>query len=491
MERILSIKNKFIILGLIISIAVFIFSLIWRFPHGDEGILAEQAYYLQKIGYVKSPIFKGLGFGWEYVQYHYHKLFIAIGAVIINVFGVELLPLRLFVLSSCLALMYFLVIYLKKYLKLDTIWIYIFTILIFFQFHFLYFSFIFRPEIPLALFGFLSFFFMNKLFVTEERKYLVYSSLFAGSSALIHLNGLVFIASGYFLLIIFKKWKFSFVFIGVATLTSLLYFFNINSIDAFNGFLHQFSNDPNLHKEDFSLFLKVFRLLEEHKRYFHSPKEIVLSVLFITAIALNFKKLWHNYRLLVVYIFLVLIFASVIVHDKTDKYIAFFVPFQMIVIVVCLSLYDFKIKTYNFLLYTSIIAYFAINSMFIFKIIDNGFNVAERNGKHAQLLKMKGVTILTRENFFFNQYENYNIVSVLSLQYRNKRLNNREFENKDFYMFAKEINAEYILLENESYNKKTLKTINYNSLAEGKSYFGYKLIKKNSEFILFERANNN
>ena len=100
-------KYRLILLyTLAIIILVYILSLFYRASNGDEGILAEQAYWLAKIGYVKSELFTNLGFGWEYIQYHYHKLFIWLAALITNIFGFNLYLLRLFIFVYAIIIIY-------------------------------------------------------------------------------------------------------------------------------------------------------------------------------------------------------------------------------------------------------------------------------------------------------------------------------------------------------------------------------------------------
>lgn len=478
--------NIILFYGLLFISIIFIISLFWRFPNGDEGILAEQAYWLQKVGYVKSPLFTELGFGWEAIQYHYHKLFIIFGALITKLFGVDLYLLRLFVLVCSLSLCYFLFKYQVNELKSGTTALLLFPLLLLFQYHFFYFSFIYRPEIPVATLGFISFYFLNSFINTGRSRYLYISAFLAGCSALMHLNGLVFIGAGGMLLLIERKWKNAVTFWVVSSLTALLYFFNITNREALDAFLFQFTNDPNLTEDDFSILLKLGKLLSEHSRYFHSPKEIAVSILFFFSIASNFKALWKNNRQLITYALLTMFFIAVIAHDKTDKYSTIYIPFWLLIIVQSIMLGYKSVKWQRIAFRILIVFYIIVNSFFIGQTIVSGYDVVGRNERYASLMPHKGATVITRENFFFNEYNNYKIVSLLSFEIRWKRENITAYKDKNLFIFARKIGAKYILLETESYNRGVLKTINFENLHENDVIFNYLIKHKSDEAILFE-----
>lgn len=75
---------KLIVALLIIYLLIYFISLPTRRPNEDEAILAEHSYTLLREGVVKSYMFEGMGLGWEQKQYHYHKLFIFLGALFVE-----------------------------------------------------------------------------------------------------------------------------------------------------------------------------------------------------------------------------------------------------------------------------------------------------------------------------------------------------------------------------------------------------------------------
>jgi len=533
----------------IISILLLIFylaSLFFRFPHGDEAILAEQSYWLQKIGYVKSEMFTGFGFGWEIIQYHYHKLFILVGAIFIKVFGVSVTALRLNVLFAFCILYYFIFRYFKmNFDNKEKLILYfnVFFILSIIQYHLFYYSFIFRPEIQVICCGFISFYFLSKFIKEEKQSDVILSGVFAGLSLLFHLNGLVFVFAGMFFLIYKSKRIESVYFVITSILISLFYFFNIHSTQEFNNFLYQFTNDPNLHKEDFSVLLKLNKIITEHKRYFHSPKEIVLSLLFLFVLITNFKSitLKASYKKdLFIYTLVVMLFLAIFAHDKTDKYSILFIPFWLMLITI--SIFDLlnlgkdkvtnksKLIKYTFALF--LVLYFLTNIIVINKNILVDDNTISNNKKMSDfIIKNNGndiyksvnkldsnysnkdnrITICARENFFFNEYKNFKIISLLSFEYywkfnsKNKELtqvnnqlnnqvkaevqNDKKADKQDFYKFSQMNNVEYIWIENIKINSNFLELVKFEDYKWGNVYYNYKVILLDKNNVILKLNN--
>jgi len=479
-------KDILVKILLFISVFIFLFSIFFRAPNGDEAILAEQSYWLQEIGYVKSELFTGLGYGWEFIQYHYHKLFILIGSLVIKVFGLTEFNLRISILLFSLLLIFVLYKYLNE-LKLEKLLIFLFFALLLSQYHFFYFSFIFIPEIPVVSFGFISFYFLDRFIKTNKYRFLIISSILAGASALLHLNGLIFIFSNTVLLLANKKLKYIFYQLSISSVVLLFYFFNITNLHDFNNFLFQFRNDPNLHNSDFSILARVFRIFTEHMRYFHSPKEIVLSLLFFSALIFNFKKLYKNHFNLLVYTISLLISLAFLAHDKTDKYSTLFIPFMLLIVILSIKEFDFNKRYSKEIALFLFSLFFIVNSIFTIGTMLNYVNLKTTNETLADLMPKKNVKVLTRENFYFYQFKNYTIVSTLSFEYLWKRIGKSNPQKNDFFGFAKTININYILIENQKINESLLNLLDFNSLKVDDVFYGYKVINKTDLYVLFER----
>lgn len=472
-----------------VILLTFVVSLFLRRPDGDEGMIAEHSYWLQEIGYVKSVMCTGLGFGWESVQYHYHKLFVTSGALLIKVFGIHLDVLRAFVLMCSLLLLYYVHLYYKQDENAAKNKALFAFLLLFFQYHFFYFSFIFRPEIPVACLGFMSFYFLNKYSNVKTKYTVFFAGLLSGASVLMHLNGIVYVLSGVIFLIINKEFKNALYFLVVSSAISLLYFFNITGSEAFTTFLYQFTNDPNLSKSDFSILGKLGKIASEHQRYFHSPKEIVLSLLFFFLLILNFKKLWTHNRNIVIYTFLLLVSLAAVAHDKTDKYSTLYVPFMILIIVQGLMDMKKHRKIYTGITLSLLGLYLVVNSVFISKVIIKHEDVVETNRYYSTLMPDKNTNVLTRENFFFNEIANYRIISAMTFDYTWKRLHTEKPTERDFYEFASQNKAHYILLENRAANKGLLEMLDFKTMKLGENYYGFSVRNINSDFVLLENIN--
>lgn len=114
------------------------------------------------------------------------------------------------------------------------------------------------------------------------------------------------------------------------------------------------------------------------------------------------------------------------------------------------------------------------------------------------------ITIFTRENFLFDEYKNFKIISLLSFEYYwkfnsnnntlNNKLNNvkREIQNnqdakeQDFYDFAQKNKVEYIWIENVKINSKLLEIVKFDNYKLDSNYFNYKVILLDKENVILK-----
>lgn len=103
----LVIKKPAILLTIACCLATLTY--IHRYPTGDDAWFAEQSYWLQKEGIIRSEFFTGV-LGWDKHLLVSHKLFLGIGAVFIKLFGyglptvqfVGLVFFYLFIVEICI-----------------------------------------------------------------------------------------------------------------------------------------------------------------------------------------------------------------------------------------------------------------------------------------------------------------------------------------------------------------------------------------------------
>lgn len=271
---------------------LFLWSLYHRFLFIDDGWLGEQANSLAQYGVVEIKLFKlyyaQFGSG-DTPLYIYHKLFIALGGLLIYLTGssnpylLKSISLAAYLLliavifynyrnrfpnsvtSSAILLFYFLVL-------TNLIWI----------------SFIYRPEIVVTLFGYLSF---RSISLGQGKKAFFSAGLLAGTAALFHLNGLIFILSGMaYTALNYRNFKSVFRF-GLGASICLLYFADIAYHGAYAIWWQQFKVNPAavysmfnrcaFSRPIFMLFTKLNKLFFASVRGWAYSIPAVLSLLFL------------------------------------------------------------------------------------------------------------------------------------------------------------------------------------------------------------------
>lgn len=75
----------------LISILIILTGLTYyhRWPTGDDAWFAEQSYWFDKEGIIRSEFFRGV-LGWENQLLVSHKLFLVFGACLMHIFGYQL-----------------------------------------------------------------------------------------------------------------------------------------------------------------------------------------------------------------------------------------------------------------------------------------------------------------------------------------------------------------------------------------------------------------
>ncbi|MBK6347173.1 MAG: glycosyltransferase family 39 protein [Bacteroidales bacterium] len=315
-----------------LTLALFAFSLWQRMPDIDDAWIGEHAYWMAEKGYVKSELMHGIT-GQDVRHIVHHKFFTLNGAMFISLFGFSLCTIKS---VSLLWLAVFLLVfigYIKRTLGSVTAWFALMLTTInalVFQY-----SFVYRPEIMVMTLGFLSYLFLEKSIAkNNDRKLLIFSGLFAGIAAATHLNGLIFMAAGSVLLLWKHNFRSSLIF-AVATLPAFaVYFYDFTTQYGISYWLYQINDSPALSKSSIlpSSIAFAGKLFREHLRFFHSPKEITLSLLFLFMLIINYRELKKDATLLK-YLLLLVIFLSLLAVHTTSKYILLYLPYMMLIII--------------------------------------------------------------------------------------------------------------------------------------------------------------
>lgn len=465
-------------------LVTFLISLPNRVTSADESILAEQAYWLAEAGIVKSKVFAGMGQGWEFLQLHYHKLFIWIGALAIKVFG---FTWYLFKIIPLVFLILFLFLF-DKFLKregLEDFKYLAFAILIINYFIFFY-SFYFRPEVVQMFFGFLSYYLLT-MGLKKSQTYVFIAGILAAACALIHLNGLMFLAAGGILLLVRKEFKLTLLFSAGGVIGLFFYFIEILSVDKFQLFLDQLLHDPNIKDDSLGFFHPFKKVLNEHQRLFRGPKEITMTAFPLVALIFNFRFLKKNYFNILIYTATLIIFLAIVAHGITPKYSLVYYPFFILIF-----LYSFKNnvvpKYYPRIISGLVVVYVITQAVFLVPIFTKSANIPKRSEHLSSFIDKKHAKVLATDTFIFDQLPNYDINSFLG--YRYKRFNYEEFNPdelpaSDLFEFARFHERDYILVYKPNTDPRVLHIMDFENLEKGKNYNGYFLIEKGEDYAAF------
>ncbi|GAB3898452.1 hypothetical protein GCM10028803_17900 [Larkinella knui] len=394
-------KHLSILLGFLVTLTFLTYY--HRNPTGDDAWFAEQAYWLQKIGIIRSNFFSGL-LGWDNQILVSHKLFLLVGASFIKLFGYQL-PVVQFVgfLSFCIFIGEVVFYLYRKEKAIYSWYLLALLILIFSNRLLIKMSFENRPEIMLAALGFGSF-----LVLQNEKPSLwkaMWAGLLAGLALLVHLNGVIYLLAGLGSLLYLRHYKPAITFAFAGGLTGLLYFMDVFlATDGFNVWYHQFRHDPAT-QNAFGLYSKLVVMLTYPRLFFYSPEEIALSLLLVFLLWSQRSVIKAVPLGLKVYSFFLFFSFWLITKKNSGLYCVLFMPFMFALVY---ELYRSRpFITVGLKIVLSL--YFIIGLYGTIEIIIKNFTteylpVSYKNLRKSIPTAKTGLVPLT---FFFNEYEQY------------------------------------------------------------------------------------
>ena len=247
--------------------------------HLDEAWIGEQAYWAAHEGAVRSELFRGFQHA-ELRQLVYHKLFVWQGAGAIWLGGWSVTGLRLLSLSYALlaaglcwqALGHLPLRYPVHSRALGVALLLANGLVVEFSFRF-------RPEVMVMTLGLASWLCLQQAAAASRRRlwYVAGAGLLAGLASLTHLNGLIFGAAGGILLLWRRQWGGAALFGLLAAGCGVAYFWEVARLGAWEEFWQQLRpavQQPGGHGG----WLYAQRLLQEHRRLFHSGRAASLTV---------------------------------------------------------------------------------------------------------------------------------------------------------------------------------------------------------------------
>ncbi len=432
--------------------------------HRDEAMIGEHAYWFSKTFSVKSTLARGLNQEWEQHLWHYHKLLVYSGAIVTSVFGFHLHALRLVPLVFYLAFAFFFIRYLMWKYTVQTKWIVSALVLLFFNFQFYTSGLVYRPEILITLFGFLSFLQLEKFRKDKSSITLGLASMFVALAALSHLNGLAFGVAGLVYVLSVSNWRKGVQFTLVAILFFIPYFWDLWSIENLQAWMHTIAEDPNLAHQNNILLQLVTRIAEEHMRWFRNPQMAWFFLAFFLSIIASGKAFWKKNSALVGYTFTLLIMVAILSYSKSTKYTIVYYPYMVLLIIAAAKNELSKDKRRKIRkLYLSV--YLAINIGYAyFSFSRSSFDVLEQNKQIEALVKRENAQlILADESFIFSSIGKYKLHMpyVYSLLYDKLEKDN---ELNSFLNFAAINHDDLVLIDKHRTGKNFYKKLHLEEL---------------------------
>lgn len=479
-------NSLFYIVGFVVLLMAYAMSIPHRKPHVDDAWLGEHSYWLFQDGVAKSKLMSGIAGSQDRLLLH-HKLFTVQGAGIISVFGFSLQWLKaISLLYLALALIILWVLQHRMQLfKNNQSLMLMFLILLanplIFEF-----SFVFRPETMLMFLGLLSFFLLWLSHTTTEniRFFAFLGGFVAGIAMVSHLNGAIFISAGFLLLIFRLKFKAAVLFAVGAIIASIGYFYDFNSLSDFSLWYQQLTFIPSDSPHTNPLIKILLNSFSEHMRFFHSPKEITLTLLFITAFFVARKELLKKHNLLVFYTLLLMVSMAVLALNKTSKYLILLLPFiAMIISVAFDNLLTKHSKSRLTPLTVLLSVYFAVSVFYNVNTIRSKYD-PELNKKIRMAFaaeRSNDMIVLAPMEFIFDEIDNFK--EIHSLMSFNERLKiTPDLKSDKFLETAASEEIDLILLNDDYANvflMQNFKLHDFNA--------GYRLVYKDPQLMVWKK----
>ena len=432
------IKNKTYLTGILIGLVTLTgLTYINRFPTGDDAWFAEQSYWFQKQGVIRSEFFRGI-LGWENQLLVSHKLFLIFGAGLIKLFGFELPTVQVVGLLFFFVIITELISYIYQNNKENHLYyILLILILIFSNRVLIRLSFENRPELMVAALGFGSFLCIQSN--TNKIRKTALAGILAGLAMLCHLNGVIYLLAGAGTYGYARKYKEAVLFSVAGGLTGFAYFMDIIQADkGFSIWYYQFLHDPAT-QNAFGLYSKLIVILTFPKLFFESPEQLALSLLFAFILWYQRSLIKQVPTLVKIYSTILLISFWLITKHGSGSYMPLFMPFMFVI------LYElYKLRPFiNWGLKIVLLIYFVIGIYGIIEIIYKNYTLGNFPAAYKNLRNYipKNTTGLVPLTFFFNEYERYNrLLAHENFTYYSNR-------QEDFPVWANQHHVDFILMD--------------------------------------------
>jgi hypothetical protein len=456
-----------------------------RAIHTDDAWIGEFVYWANHDGYVRSELFRGLLHS-EIYQEVYHKLFVWHSVPAIRWFGWSVYVLKsisLIYMVGVLGLSWRYLKHLPVANRQQASSLY-FALLLISSFVAEY-SFVFRPETMLMFLGLGSWLALRRALLSGAVAPAAVAGLLAGLAALTHLNGLIYIMAGGLLLLWRRRWAGAVVFGVLAAIIAAGYGIDMMRHDSWELFKEQMFMHPAMDNGSHGLGGRILYLLKEHQRFFHSPKEIALSLLLLFAAYILYRRRPHTpeFRNLVLYLVLLLLSLDLIVQAKTSKYLLLYMPYMLFLVVVAFDqLAQMPIPRLHLLARGLLGLYIVVNIVYTgLFMYDNRAQQAENKHLAARFHAYWGARIIAPVNFIFPAINNFQIqgATYYFMEADEKRRSGQPF---DLFAVAASQHIPLIILDEEAFRELKLSA----PTTVGQSFGAYHYTFQDSDHYVYE-----
>ena len=387
------------LLALLVGLALATY--IHRQPTVDDAWFAEQSFWLEKTGVIRSEFFRGIN-DWDNQVLVSHKLFLGFGALMIYFFGPSLPVFQSISLIFFLLVIYEMTLYLhRRNSPITAVLTIAILVLAFANPMLVSMSFKNRPEMMVVALGFGSFLLLSSDKTTWHK--LAFSGILAGMAVLTHLNGIIYVLGGLLTLLYLKKYRETSIFLVSSGIISITYFADVLLAD--NGlmvWLAQFRHDPAM-EAVFDLKIKIDQILHYPLIFF--GRRFLISFLLIYMLWKQRTHLNNLPKPITVYSSFIFVLFWLITKSNNELYLVLFIPF-----VLCLIFELYLLKPINnsvFKILLAVIVSFGIYGSVVW--IPRNFGSEYLPLSYDKIKtrlpdNKKGVVPIT---FFFNHYNEF------------------------------------------------------------------------------------
>lgn len=469
----------------ILSLAVFIVTLYERVITFDDAFFAEQAYWVNQAGYARSDLFADV-LDWGDRQYVYHKLHVWQIALVQQVFGwsaylFKAIPLLYLAVFCLFAYRYFRDVLTPG----DRGRFYLFMALFFTNTYIVQYGYEARPEIMQMTLGFLTYLSLRYGIRSNRHGYILLGALLAGLAALLHLNGVVFIAAGTGLLLFAGRFGLCVLFVLSASCVTALYFSDMIVHDALQVGVAQLLHDPALAHDEFSFLDRLRKFFDAPKRYVSHLYDASLTLLLGMVILYKWKQLTTDteFRHMFVYVIVADIVLALIGPDNKNAYLLLYMPFFLLVIATFLPEVLRTMRRPQ-LAYFLIVFYVVSQLGHTISIMQE--SNADMIARHEKISREFGIQnadrIVAPAVFVFNRMGRANIKAAES--YRMMFGDDEQaYTAQNVFDLARKDDRKFIILRHDM-----LQNLQLGTAQPGDVLFGYRLLGNEADLYIFARV---